>query len=342
MRPFAKNILLAVISLTWAAVICQFRGDDWEEKLRQSLYRLTNDSIPNYAKTLVDEKGIPYVHYAGNREINPGNQYNPTIVSNYAIDYYESLVKKKDPVTEERFIHCIHWLLGNIRIKGSYALYEFNWKQPFYDSVGVPWTSGMTSGRAIEAFTAAYALYGKLEYLDAANSLLRGFYQPIRSGGFTYKEPPGWWYEEFADSNMHTPRILDGHIYALTGVYKFWQLTKKDSAWFVVQQGITTLKHNLPAYDAGNGWSYYDAYHAVSDKTYHILLTGQMKQLWEMTKDPLFADYYHAWQKPLNKPYVYRIIKEKNRSGLILYFLVSSMLFAGLYLLYHRFKNLRS
>lgn len=342
MRSVSTNILLAVISLSAAAFICQFRGDEWEEKLRQGLYRLTNDSIPNYAKTLVDEKGIPYVHYADYKGINAGNQYNPTIVGNYAIDYSRSLTDKKDPAVEVKFRNCINWLMANISYKENYALYVFNWKQPFYDSVGSPWTSGMTSGRAIEALTAAYKIYPKQEYLDAANSLLRGFYQPIQSGGFSYKEPAGYWYEEFADSNMHTPRILDGHIYALTGVYKFWQLTKKDSALFVVQQGIRSLKAHLPGYDMGNGWSYYDAYHAVSDKKYHMLLTGQMKELWEMTKDPVFGNYYQAWQKPLTRPYLYRILKEKNRSGLILYFLLSSVLFVGLYLLYHRFKNQRS
>ena len=117
MRSLTKNILLAFISLATAAFICQFKGDDWEERLRQTLYRLTNDSIPDYAKTLVDEKGIPYVHYANYKTINPGNQYNPTIVSNYAINYYELMAKKKDPVTEEKFIHCIDWLLGNISVK---------------------------------------------------------------------------------------------------------------------------------------------------------------------------------------------------------------------------------
>ena len=331
MKSLVKNILLLFISLTLAALLCQFVGDDWEEKLRQTLYKLTNDSIPTYTKTLIDEKGIPYVHYAGLHGVDAGNRYNPTIVANYAINYYRQLDDDEDTLTEGRFFNCIDWLIKNISVNGEYALYEFGWRQPFYDSVNVPWTSGMASGRSIEALTAAYRRYHKKEYLQAANKLLKGFYQPIQAGGFTYKDTSGWWYEEFADSNMHTPRILDGHIFSLTGVHQFWQLTKSDSALFVFKRGIQSLKDYLPAYDMGNGWSYYDIYRTASDKKYHTLLTAQMKELWQLTGDPFFLRYYEAWQKPLNRPYVYRIIKERNRSGLILYLLLSSLFFTLLF-----------
>ncbi len=332
MAPLLKNISLAFISFFIAALLCQYRGDDWEEKLRQTLYKLTNDSIPNYAKTLTDKDGIPYVLYSSPKEKDTSKQYNPTIVANYAIDYYSQHGTSKNDLSEKKFRSCIEWLMKNISSQNNYALYEFHWKQPFYDSVGVPWTSGMSSGRAMEAFTLAYKRYQKQEYLEAATKLMRGFYQPIEAGGFTYKEPSGWWYEEFADSNLHTPRILDGHIYAITGVHRFRELTKNDSASFIFQQGIRLLKDHLSAYDVGNGWSYYDIYQSASDKKYHILLTAQMKELWEITGDSVFLRYYRSWEKPLNRPYVYRIIKEKNRSGLILYFLLSSLFFLVIYL----------
>lgn len=327
-----KKIILIVIAAATAAFICQYKGDAWEEALRQALYKLGNDSIPNYAKTFVDDKGIPYVRYEKINGIHPGDEYNPTIVSSYAIDYFKLVEEKTDTTASRKFKNCISWLAANISFKDSFALYEFNWRQPFYDSVAAPWTSGMTSGRAIEAFTCAYRSVQKQEYLDYASALLRGYYQPINAGGFTYKEPTGWWYEEFADRNMHTPRILDGHIYALTGVHKFWLLTNNDSAAFIVNQGISALKNRLPFYDIGNGWSYYDAYHKTSDKTYHILLTNQMKELWEITNDPFFKTYHQNWSKPLNRPYIYRILKEKNRSGFLLFFLLSGFIFLILYL----------
>lgn len=327
-----KNIFLILVSVVTVTFICQYKGDVWEEKLRLALYKLNNDSIPNYTKVLVDAKGIPYVRYKELNGIHPGDEYNPTVVSNYAIVYFKLVEEKTDSSAIRKFKNCINWLADNIACKDSFALYEFNWRQPFYDSVGAPWTSGMTSGRAIEAFTCAYKLDHKQEYLDYASALLRGYYQPINAGGFTYKEPNGWWYEEFADSNMHTPRVLDGHIYAVSGVRKFWLLTNNDSASYIVKQGINALKEHLPFYDIGNGWSYYDAYHKTSDKTYHILLTNLMKELWEMTNDPFFKTYYQKWSIPLNRPYLFRILIEKNRSGIILFCLMVCLLYGMLFL----------
>ena len=331
MKKYLKNILLVILALVLAALVCQYKGDAWENKVRFAFYNLSNDSITNYAKTIIDKKGIPYVHYLEYNGIKAGDQYNSTIVANYAIDYYTLIEEKKDTAAKDKFLNCVNWLADNMTYKDGYALYEFNWQQPTFDSVGTPWTSGMTSGRAIEAFTDAYKLYHSQKYIDLATALLRGFYQPIQTGSFTYKEPTGWWYEEYADSNLHTPRVLDGHIYAFLGVHKFWLLTKNDSAAYVVQQGINSLKNNLPGYDKGDGWSYYDRYQRITDKKYHMLLTGLMKELWEITKDPVFDTYYHKWNAPLIKPYLYRIIKEKNRSGFVLYFLLSAFFFVVLY-----------
>ncbi len=332
MKKIFKNILLGIIALILTAIVCQYKGDAWENKVRFAFYVLSNDSITNFAKIIIDEKGIPYVHYLDYNGVKGSYQYNPTIISNFAIDYYKLVEEKNDSAAKDKFLNCVNWLADNLTYKDGYALYEFNWQQPTYDSVGVPWTSGMTSGRAIEAFTAAYKLYHSQKYIDQATVLLRGFYQSIQTGSFTYKEPTGWWwYEEYADSNMHTPRVLDGHIYAFLGVHKFWELTKNDSAAYVVQQGINSLKNNLPEYDKGDGWSYYDRYQRITDKKYHMLLTGLMKELGDITKDKLFYEYYHKWNAPLIKPYIYRIIKEKNRSGFVLYLLLSTFFFVVLY-----------
>ena len=322
-----------MLSFASAALVCQYKGDAWEDRLRFAYYDMRNDSITNYAKVVIDEKGIPYVHYIAYNKIKTGDQYNATIVCNYALELYQQVIEKNDTLAKTKFLTCINWLEDHINYRDQYALYEFTWRQPYYDSVAVPWTCGLTSGRAMEAFTGAYRLFHSQKYLDLSMALLRGFYQPIQAGGFTYKEPTGWWYEEYADTGMHTPRVLDGHIFALRGVYKFWQLTKNDSAAFVVKQGILSLKNNLPAYDMGDGWSYYDAYKFKSDKKYHMLNTGLMKELGEITKDPVFDKYYHKWNEPLAKPYVYRIIKEKNRSGLLLFFGMSSIFFVVFYFL---------
>jgi hypothetical protein len=314
-----------VLSAIVATIICQYRGDEWEEQVRNGMYALRGDSVPNYAKEWVDEKGIPYVYYARQNGIEPGNQYNPTIIANYALDYYAQITGKPSSDAKAGFYHCIQWLADSMTRNNNYALYRFYWRQPWYDSVGAPYTSGMTSARAIEAFASAYLLDSNTTHLANALLLMRGFYMPIEQGGFTYKWPEGWWYEEIADTNRHTPRILDGHIFCLTGLHALRKVVKNDSINSLINLGLAALKSRLPEYDMGNGKPYYDAYKKPADKKYHRLLVHQMNQLWQFTGDNTFKYYYDTWRAPLQQPYVWRMVKEGNRSGILLWFLLFVM-----------------
>jgi hypothetical protein len=316
--------ILAITAFVAAAIICNVKGDEWEQLVRSSLYTIKQDSIPDYAKETTDERGVPFVYYPEQNGITAGKQYNATIVTNYALNYYKLYKSTGDTTARAKFFHCILWLDKNMSRHGNYALYEFNWRQPWYVSVGVPFTSGMTSGRAMEAFISAYDLNPSAHYISNAKLLLNGFYLPIDSGGFTYKSPTGWWYEELADTAKQSPFILDGHIFAVLGVYKYWQLTKSDSAAFVFRQGISALKEKLPSYNAPGYWSYYDKYKKLSDKKYHRILTGQMKRLWQITNDDFFKTHYQQWNKPLAKPYVLRVIAERNVSGILLIIVVAT------------------
>lgn len=329
---------LFLASLCIATTVTEFRGDAWENRVRSLAYQVKKDSIAVYAKEFTDTTGIPFVIYAPQNGIDAGKQYNPTIVANHALDLYQSILNKNDPAASKKFRNCIQWLDDNTTNKPGYSLYQFNWRQPFYPKVGVPFTSGMSSGRTIEAFTRAFQLSRDSGYLVKARMLLRGFYISITNSGFTIKSKTGWWYEEFASPLVPTPQILDGHIYALLGVHEYWKETKDDSALFIVNQGIRALKDQLPFYDAGNGAVYYDRERSLADQHYHELLVGLMKQMGEMTGDPAYYQYYRIWKEPLEQPYVLRMIRLGNRSGILLFSLITGISFV-LLLLTRRFIN---
>jgi hypothetical protein len=332
MKRLARLIIVIIGAAAGSAVFCEFKGDSWEEHVRTALYKITNDAVPVYSTEHTDEKGIPYVEYYELNGITAGKQYNPTIICNYAIDYFKQIRPPEHNSATEKFFYCTTWLSDNLTYSGNAALYQFNWQQPWYDSVGVPYTSGMTSGLAVQVFTDAYRLTKNADYLDKAKSVVRGFFIPINKGGFTYMEDSGWWYEELADTAMHSPRILDGHIFAVTGVYDYWLETKNDSAAIVISKGVQSLKNRLRDFDTGNGWAYYDAYKKPADKKYQRILAKQMLQLYQITGEDIFKNYYSKWNAPLSEHYIFRIIKEGNRSGIILYLFLTTILIALLYL----------
>lgn len=331
---------LIMTALLLAATLCQYKGDAWEEKVRKVLYNITGDTIPSFSTTLTDKDGIPYVQYAPENGIAAGTQYNATIVGNYAIDYHDQFMQTGDSAVIYKFRNCINWLSTNMTKENDHGIFIFNWQQPWYPLVKTPFTGGMTSGRAIEAFIGAYKIYKDSIYLNQARLLRNGYYLAIHDGGFTYKDPQGWWYEELADTNLHTPKILDGHIYALQGIQKLWQLTKHDSDLLIVNNGIAALKHDLPFYDAGNGRIYYDVYKKLADQHYQEILANQMMELWQSTRDSVFYRYYKKWNAPLQRPYLLRILKERNRSGILLYlfitFVFSITLFIGYKLIFEK------
>jgi hypothetical protein len=315
-------MLCLLISVATGGALCEFYGDEWEQQVRSDLYKLIDKKIPAFSEEFIDSSGVPYVMYYELNGVDPGKQYNATIVCNYAIQYYNQLSEGKLEF-KKPFLNCLTWLQQNIDYKNNAALYVFNWQQPWYDSVGVPFTSGMTNGLAIQVFTNGYQLTKDSTYLHLAKALVRGFYIPIKEGGFSYHINNGWWYEEIADTNMHTPFILDGHIFALTGVHHLSRVTKSDSAAVVFQKGITALKHLLPAYDKGDNWAYYDKYRKTADKYYQRILAAQMKQLWEITGDNTFLEYHNKWRKPFNRLYILRVAEERNFSGMLLILLMA-------------------
>ncbi len=323
-RP--RNLLIVLVvfllSIGIAIVFTNKQGDVYEQYVRQVLYAAKGDAVPDHAPEYIDEQGVPYVMYKGENGIIPGKQYNPTIIGNYALQYLQQL-QVGDTSVAAFFKACVDRLIKSYTCKDNFALYVFDWQQPWYKSVGVPYTSGMTSGIAIQVFTGAYKMYGDTSYLQHARKLLGGFYLPIQNGGFTYKTEEGWWFEELADTAMHTPYILDGHIYALLGVYQFATEAKDDSAMFVFNKGVQALKHDIALYDVGDGSVRYDRYGKLADKKYHRILTAQMKELAIITKDVVFEHYHHKWSQPLQKPYVLRVLGERNVSGILLLVIVS-------------------
>jgi hypothetical protein len=57
-----------------------------------------------------------------------------------------------------------------------------------------------------------------------------------------------------------------------------------------------------------------------------------MLQLYQITGEDIFKNYYSKWNAPLSEHYIFRIIKEGNRSGIILYLFLTTILIALLYL----------
>ena len=322
-----KTLISAILALLVVFLITNKWGNSWEMDFRNMYFAVVGDSVPQYVVERVEEDGTPRVLYARENGIEPGLQYNATIVANYALQYYEECLKGKLDACI-KFQNCVKSLEDSLYMDAQGARFVFPWQQAWYPKVPAPFTSGMTSGLALKVFSLAGDHSGDSRYAHYNRELLRGFYLPMDSGGFTIKMPEGWWYEEFAAPQASTPMILDGHLFALQGLQHYAAKYQSDTAAFLLKKGLDGLIHLLPQFDLGNGYFNYDISGKPADIKYRGIILSQLKNLYETTGNPELKKYYDKWVVPDDKPYLFRIFRDRKKAGMVMF----GLLFLGAFL----------
>ena len=241
-----------------------------------------------------NESGIPTVDYGYVNGVFIGKQLNPVTITQKAI-YYESEYQKGNESCKQLFLNNANYLVENAVRHDNYTSWQYNFPWPTY-GIASPWVSAMAQGQGIVVLIHAYNMTGDKKYLNSAHLALNSFYVEVKDGGVTYKNKNGWWYEEYVTGTHVQPRVLNGMIYALFGIYEYYEFTGDQDAKFLFDQGIVSLKNNLYKYDTGN-WTYYDAIGGRAPRSYHKIHVSQMLQLYKITKDPFFKEYYEKFQR---------------------------------------------
>jgi hypothetical protein len=166
--------------------------------------------------------------------------------------------------------------------------YEFDYAP---HGVTAPWYSGMAQGMALTVFVRMYRVTGEMTYLETAQAFLKSF---DRSGPSSRP----WvsriidrelWFEEYP-VNAHPDRVLNGFMFAVYGLYEYWQLTRERTARHLLEGALTTLKANVLRYRVPDGISYYCLRHRQRYEHYHFVHIKQLGYIARMSGDPFFSD----------------------------------------------------
>ncbi len=198
--------------------------------------------------------------------------------------------------SRDKFLNCSDWLVENAVRKDGYLVWESNFSWPTYDNTA-PFISGMTQGHAIELLTNAYNYTKDKKYINYAKEGLKAFFIDINEGGVTYKDANGWWYEEYAQPNMKIqPRVLNGHIFALLGIYKYYDITGDEQAKYIFDMGTMDLKAYLAYFDNKEiQWTNYDLVGNVATSGYHNLHIDLLGKMYNITSSSIFNLYKNKW-----------------------------------------------
>lgn len=332
---FRNAIIIGIVGFVLTLLLKHFgeRSEHYVRDFYRSEICLCDTLRPNY---FTDSKGIPVVNYYSTPGIHVGVQRNPVEVCQYGLRYYEAFLSGNSE-KKQFFLNCADWLVANATYTDSFAFYYYNYPKPDY-AVFPPWLSAMTQGMALRVLVNAHRVTNNQTYLSCAKKCLNTFILPVDSGGITYKSSFGWWYEEYAHSKSVKPKVLNGFMHALIGIQQYHSYIKDSLSAFLFSKGIQSLVYELPKYDAGNGYSWYDALKSEANKTYHAVHLLQLNQLFRETNNPIFEVYHTKWGKRKEDNYIIKTWKKPNQAAYFI-FLLSLMLFVGISALLIKYAN---
>jgi hypothetical protein len=104
----------------------------------------------------------------------------------------------------------------------------------------------MAQGIALSLFTRLYESTGAVGYRTAADATWASLLVSRSTSGpwVSYADAGGYlWLEEYADNapRLSSDRSVNGHLFALFGVWDYWRLTKSSSAVAIFDGAATTL-----------------------------------------------------------------------------------------------------
>ncbi|HEV3071327.1 MAG TPA: D-glucuronyl C5-epimerase family protein [Solirubrobacteraceae bacterium] len=154
------------------------------------------------------------------------------------------------------------------------------WEYMFQFDGGLPpWTSGLSQGTALQAFSRGFLKLHNAAYLTTAKQAL-GIFQHAPPEGVRVSTPAGAEYAEY--TYAPSDHILNGFIQAVIGLYDYTSITQDPLGEQLFEAGDAEARAEVPHYDTG-AWSLYDQ-HEESNLNYHALLTEFLEHLCQRTQ----------------------------------------------------------
>jgi hypothetical protein len=153
-----------------------------------------------------------------------------------------------------------------------------------FDGGSPPWTSAMTEGTALEAFTRAYEATGNSAYLAIGHQIL-----PVLAAGPPngVSVPTALGRRFLQYSFAPKLSIMNAFLQTLIGLYDYARASNDPLATQLFSEGNAEAEAEVPRFNTG-AWSLYQP--GIEDTlSYHQLVTGFLQQLCQRTAAPVYC-----------------------------------------------------
>jgi hypothetical protein len=240
--------------------------------------------------TPVDEQGVPVIRKGG-------KVYNhPVRLAHHAIQYVNSYQMTKNP----EYLKMAEKLAGRLEEIGIregnrlYFPYEFDIYLHSIPSEHLKpkWYSGMAQGQALSAFSRLYQVTGNKRYLERAEETFNSLVVLKSNDGSVWvsmvDDRQYFWIEEYP---MEAPtHVLNGYLYAILGLYDYYQVDKSDRVKDVLQASLLTIHDHIDQYRVPGDLSKYCLKHPHQSPLYHKIHIQQLDVVYKMTGMKKFGE----------------------------------------------------
>lgn len=238
------------------------------------------------AQLVPDENGVMMYTYS-----HAGTVYNPKVVAQQGLQYYEKYHSTGDPEARQYFLNTADWLVAHVADRGNYSLWEYGFAWSSYGGIDAPYSSALAQAEGINVLTRAHNMTGDQHYLAEARKAFGALMVDYEDGGVaSYEGRDSAFLQLLAKPGFTKTYVLNGHTNSLLFVWQYYQYTHDYRALIVFGKGVNWLVNNLQKYDTGR-WSYYDQMGTEARSNYHGAHISQLARLYEITGEPVLKQY---------------------------------------------------
>jgi len=229
-------------------------------------------------------------------ELNGRSFYHPVNMSHYMFRLLDLYRSTGDSALLQRALKYSDRLVSMAMTFDSavYFPYWVDYKVHGRDdaTLKAPWFSGMAQGELLEVYVRLFAATQDSAYLEFAGKIFNSF---LRLRGeatpwTVFVDSAGcYWVEEYPTENPS--RTLNGFMFAVFGLYEYYQLTHDPRAESVLQKCLSTIKNYLPLFRRAGKPSFYNLGYRRFDAAYHFVHIRQLDYLARISGDRFFADW---------------------------------------------------
>lgn len=228
-------------------------------------------------------------------------QDHPVYLVQYALAALGGYTRTGDARYLDRALANAERLVSLSQPDESGALwFPYHFAHRYYDvTMPVPWWSSMGQGQPLSLFCRLARLRGSdTRWLALAHATFRTFesWRTLGRPWITTMDAHGrLWFEEYA-GDVEPLLVVNGHIFALYGLYDYAMLTEDQRAIEFFDGGATTVRECIDTFRVPGGVSYYCVREGYCQRpewqnaSYHPIHIQQLRVLARMTGDETFEN----------------------------------------------------